>query len=485
MYKDTSIPAMPMQPNQATQRRIEHSGLRRRMLCGQWLQDLIDEISQHIPESRQAAWGVPDMSSNIFKASVDALCGLYVEPPTISVTESAGQSAEGLVGREGHVNAAGLWSMMQKVQYYTLGMNECFIRVDMTDDGQGLLYRIVTVDMVDAEASAGDPSRPHTIKEMRLRFCHECNKHEWTVDHLSIKDPQNPIYEIYTVNQNGDRADDVTQKYLGQAMSGAAYPYRDSAGEPFLPYSLYHSEIHGHLFDAYANREVVMGALNAAVLYTYFLHLCRDCSHPQRYLMGATLAGLDTFDNNIEARRQAIASDPASILVFTPDPDLQAGQQPQIGQYQAGGDVGQMLESITVYERRISTYMGINPADVQKMSGDPRSGYAIAISRSSLRESQRKYAPAFRRADVETIEISAKISNRYMNTSYPESGYRVEYHAIPLSPQESKEQRENMLALLASGLISKVDAMKILHPDFDDTDAKRELLKIQNDNLTF
>ena len=137
-----------------------------------------------------------------------------------------------------------------------------------------------------------------------------------------------------------------------------------------------------------------------------------------------------------------------------------------------------MLESITVYERRISSYMGINPADVQKMSGDPRSGYAIAISRSSLRESQRKYAPAFRRADVETLEISAKISNKYMNTSYPETGYRVEYHAIPLSPQESKEQRENMLSLLQAGLISKVDAMKILHPDFDDTDAKRELLKI-------
>ena len=485
MYSNNQIPPLPLNQNQATQRRIEHSGLRRRMLCGQWLQDLIDEIANHIPESRQAAWGVPDMSSNIFKASVDALCGLYVEPPTISVTEAGGQTAEGLVGREGLVNDAGLWSMMQKVQYYTLGMNECMIRVDMTDDGQGLLYRIVTVDMVDAEASAGDPSRPHTIKETRLRYCHECNKHEWTVDHLSIENPQNPVYEIYTLNQNGERADDVTEKYLGQQMSGASYPYRDSAGQPFLPYSLYHAEVHGPLFDAYANRECVMGALNAAVLYTYFLHLCRDCSHPQRYLMGATLAGLDTFDNNLESRRQAIASDPASILVFTPDPDLQAGQQPQIGQYQAGGDVGQMLESITVYERRISSYMGINPADVQKMSGDPRSGYAIAISRSSLRESQRKYAPSFRRADVETLEISAKISNRYLGTSYPESGYRVEYHAIPLSPQESKEQRENMLALLAAGLISKVDAMKILHPDFDDTDARRELLKIQQDNLTF
>ena len=88
----TIIPPLPMHPNGLTQRRLEHSALRRRMLCGQWLQDLQDEISNHIPESRQAAWGVPDMSSNIFKASVDALCGLYVEPPTVSVTETGTQS---------------------------------------------------------------------------------------------------------------------------------------------------------------------------------------------------------------------------------------------------------------------------------------------------------------------------------------------------------------------------------------------------------
>jgi hypothetical protein len=88
-------------------------------------------------------------------------------------------------------------------------------------------------------------------------------------------------------------------------------------------------------------------------------------------------------------------------------------------------------------------------------------------------------------ADVQTIEISAKIANRYLGTSYPEEGYRIEYHAIPLSPTESKEQRENMLALLQSGLISKVDAIKILHPDLDDVDARKMLLKIQQENLTF
>ena len=86
---------------------------------------------------------------------------------------------------------------------------------------------------------------------------------------------------------------------------------------------------------------------------------------------------------------------------------------------------------------------------------------------------------------METLEISAKLANKFLGGSYPESGYRVEYHAIPLSPQEQKEQRENLLSLMEAGLISKVDAIKILHPDLDDLDAKRMLLKIKQDNLEF
>lgn len=479
------IPPMPIQSNPTVQRRVEHSALRHRMLTGQWLQDLLDEISQHIPESRQAAWGVPDMSSNIFKATSEALCGLYVEAPTIAVQETQQNQTDGLLGRNGLINEAGLWPLMQRVQFFTIGMRECFIRVDITDDQQGLLYRIVTPDMVDAESSSGDPSRPHRIKELRLRYDEEIKEFEWTVDLLDISDPKNPKYQVFTVKQNGDYDKDVSQKYLKSNLSGENYPYRDSNGTPYLPYSLYHAEIHGSLFDPYQNREVVAGALNASVLYSFFLHLTRDCSHPQRYLMGATLAGMDMYDNNLASRRNAIASDPASILIFTPDPDLQSGQQPQIGQYQPGGDVEKMLESITVYERRLATYAGINPADVQKMSGDPRSGYAIAVSRSSLREAQRKYAPSFRQGDIQTLEISAKLANKFLGGSYPETGYRVEYHAIPLSPQEQKEQRENILSLLEAKLISKVDAIKILHPDLDDLDAKRMLLRIQQDNLDF
>ena len=201
--------------------------------------------------------------------------------------------------------------------------------------------------------------------------------------------------------------------------------------------------------------------------------------------MGATLSGLDTYDNNLESRRNAIASDPASILVFTPDPDLQPGQQPQIGQYQPGGDVSQMLEAITVYERRLAVQMGINPSDVQKMSGDPRSGYAIATSRSSLREQQRKFAPSFRMADMETLEISAKISNRYFGTSYPETGYRVVYTPLGLSPEEMRAQREDIIQKLSAGLISPVDAMQIMNPDLDPIEAKQELERIRAERAQY
>jgi hypothetical protein len=282
---------------------------------------------------------------------------------------------------------------------------------------------------------------------------------------------------------NGTIGETVTEQYIGQSMSGDAYPYRNKEGEPFIPYSLYHAEITGDLFDAFHNSEIIAGSLNASVLRSFYLHLSKNCSFPQRYMMGAIPAGMSMFDNDIASRRNAISTDPSSVLLFNPDPDLVAGQQPQIGQFQAGGDVEKMLESITTYERGLASNAGINPADVQKMSGDPRSGYAIAVSRSSLRENQRRFAPAFRRGDVETLEKSAMIANRFIGGDYPETGYRVEYHAVELSPEESKAQREHILSLLTAGLISKIDAIQMLHPDLDEQDARARLIKIQQQNI--
>ena len=102
-----------------------------------------------------------------------------------------------------------------------------------------------------------------------------------------------------------------------------------------------------------------------------------------------------------------------------------------------------------------------------------------------MREKQRHFSLSFRKSDIETIEISAKLANRYLGGSFPEMGYRIKYHAIPLSPQEQKEQRDNIIALLSQGLISKVDAVKMLQPDLDDIEAKKHLLKVQSENLEY
>lgn len=478
-------PMKPVAPDPMTERRWAHTSLRRRMLCGQWHDDLVEEINRHVPQDRAAAWGVPDMSSNIFLASSRALSVLYIEPPSVAVGVVSEGQADPLLSSDGLIDRGGLWPLMQRVQLLTIGLRECFLRIDINEPRDGLLYRVVTPDNVYAESPAGDPSKPYLIKEYRLRMETESKTYEWTADVFDIRDPSNPRYEVFVVDPNGKMTDDVTEKYLGSNQSGANYPYRDQNNKPFIPYVLYHAEITGSLFDAYNGAEIAQGALNSAVLYSFFLHLCRDCSHPQRYLLGANLAGMNMYDNDLHSRRNAIATDPASILLFAADPDLQAGQQPQIGQFAAGGDVGEMLESITTYERRIASAAGINPESIQKLSGDPRSGYAISMSRTAIREQQRRFRPAFSRGDAETLSLSAKIANRFLNLSLPENGYRVEYHAIELSPEESKGQRENLIALIGAGLMSKIEAIQVLHPDLDDELAMKKLEKIRQQNIQF
>ena len=62
---NSMYPQKPVAPDPLTESRFEHTSLRRRMLTGQWHDDLVEEIERHVPSDRARAWGVPDMSSNI------------------------------------------------------------------------------------------------------------------------------------------------------------------------------------------------------------------------------------------------------------------------------------------------------------------------------------------------------------------------------------------------------------------------------------
>ncbi len=193
---NTVIPNKPVAPDTDTERRWEHSALRRRMLLGQWHDDLVREIGNHIPVDRQATWGVPDMSSNIFKATTSALCALYLEPPDVSVGVEYDGQADGLLSRNGLVSSAGYWALMQRIQFYTIGIRECFVRIDVNPTGDGLVYRIVTPDLIFAESPAGSPSNPHELHHSRVRLSVIEQQHESTGDAPYITNLNNPIYAI-------------------------------------------------------------------------------------------------------------------------------------------------------------------------------------------------------------------------------------------------------------------------------------------------
>ena len=306
----------------------------------------------------------------------------------------------------------------------------------------------------------------------------------WVCDIMDIRDLKNPMFGMFLVNKDGSLGQDVSEVYMGHPTHyGQDYPYRDSQGRPFLPVVLYHAEKTGYLWDTYSGSAQVYGSLSAAVYFSMWGHLVKSASWSQKYVAGLTLAGLNQLDQNELARRASISTDPSSILVFTQDPDAQG--QPLVGSFGIATDPNDLLESISKYEMRVALSAGLSPSDISRSSSDPRSGYALAVSKSGQREAQKKFAPTFRMSDEELLAKTAMMSNRYLGTRRPEDGYRVSYHSVPLSPEEIRAQREDIIAKLQAGLISPVTAVMMMYDDMDAKEARDYLAQIRRERAEF
>ena len=249
-----------------------------------------------------------------------------------------------------------------------------------------------------------------------------------------------------------------------------------------MPLQLYRAEKTGELWNSYDSSQLTYGTLTSAVLFSFYLHLVRDACWSQKYVAGLQLAGMNQLDQDLVSRRAAITTDPSSILVFTPDPDITT--QPLIGTFEPSADPEKLLESVAKYEYRVATAAGIS-SEVLRQSGDPRSGYALSISREGQREAQRKYAPLFRMLDEQLVSKAAMLCNVFLGETLPESGYRVQYQQLRLSPEEMKAVREDVIQKLNAGLISPVDAIMLLNPDLDELEAKNELIRIRRERAEF
>jgi len=153
--------------------------------------------------------------------------------------------------------------------------------------------------------------------------------------------------------------------------------------------------------------------------------------------------------------------------------------QIMVGQWTSGGDMQKMEQTLQSFAQRLAQDAGLSPSDIQRMSGNAKSGYAIALTNSGKREVQVRYAPQFQWADQHLLARTAAIYNRATGSDLPESGYEVVYKQIPLTAQELSAQSDYVFNLLDRGFISQAQAKARLEPGMSTRQAATELARIR------
>lgn len=442
-----SIPPPPKDADEAM--RVEHTRLRRRLLYSQFEADLDARIRQAVGNVKADAWKPLDLTANPYLAIWQQTAVLYDVAPEVSTAAGSEAVADALV-------EAGAWPLMQRVQRDTLGLREMLLRVSVADGSGDVVVRPVFPDMVSIDVDPREPTRPVKIKEWMYDPAHGWVRHVY-----DISNPDVPSYRA--AKQDGSL---VSVQVLGGTFDGSAYPFRKSDGTPILPFVLYHAAQSATVFDPYTMREVVEGSLMLGVYLTFFGHVLRDASWPQRYVIGARVLGAESVDTegNVVTGRREVVTDPATLLEMEPDPNSTG--QPMVGQWNASADPEKLLTSISMYERRILTLAGIQSPDVTRQDADIRSGYSLAVSREQVRTLQRVYEPQFRRGDLQLLAVSATLLNRANGTHYAEepSAYRITYKGLPKSAGERLAELAEIKARTEAGLVGPVSAYIELNP---------------------
>jgi hypothetical protein len=449
--------APPLLLDPAEAQRCEHTRLRRRMLYGLWAEDLRARMRRSLGPIRERAIGEPDLSANPLAAVCSGAAALYDRRGRISHADAPSEAS-----LTASVDAAGWWPLMQRVQRDVLGLREMVLRasvqIDSVTQRPEVSYHPVPPDLCVATPDPDRPDRPialrHAVQRQRR------GKLVWTWDDWSLIGDA-----AFRVLDEDGKTDISVEVGLPQGgLHGDKFPVRRLDGRPRLPFVVYHAASTGTLWDAWYGREIVEGTLNVGVLWTYFTHTVRNASWPQRWLLGASIAGSAAVDTDPESPagpRKEVVADPAVVLELEQD-DAYRGQA-QAGQWSVSADPKSLAEAVQLYERRSLGYAGFNAADVVRDHADPRSGYSLSVNRDAIREAQRRFAPIFAPADAETMSVTATLLNAAVGAQVlPEDGWSVTYEALPPSIEERKAERAEVSELIAAGLLSKAEGRQRL-----------------------
>lgn len=404
--------------------------------------------------------GDPDLSANVAATLCSQVAQLYHAEPQVKHEQSGAAERMQTLLRD-----AGWTSVMQRVMRDTIGLREHLVRPHVvTDQGQlRLEVRSVPPDVVVARQSEVAPSRPSRVAE--LRRLKVANEVQW-------------VWEVWdsvagTLHYSKSDEDGAAPIPGATVVAAEAYPFVAVDGEKLLPYVVYHAARSTRLWDYKFAAELFDVTLTAAVFYTHAGHAFRHASWPQRYIINGKVRSVDTLPDGGEnappgGRREAIA-DPTVVLEIVPYDDGEGNQtQVSAGQWTSGGDPEMLLRACARYEERAATFVGLSPSDLSRTSGDPRSGYALAVSRSAQREASSHYLPLFAPVDQAFLRLVAVQFNTAAKAAgiserLPETGWTLQYAPLPQSSSERAAEVAEVTDLLERRLISRVDAYARLH----------------------
>ena len=481
-----TLPPRPRMPTDEDQARSEHQHARWSVLNEDFDDLLADWLAEHIDGDRLEVWGPPDTSVNPLADLGRQLTtpGLYGVRPKVLHADPMAQT---LVGADGFLDEAGLWTKLQQVQYFAVGLGDFPVRLDVLPDRKRLSVRLAAPHNVYARGDAEEPDRWVEIWELRLRWFEERGLWIWAWDRFQLADPEldgAPSYRVIAASTGAANLDgeDLSSVYLGTAsnaagdFTGARYPYRYPSGEPFLPWSVYRAVDTGQTWNSQHKRGAYRGTLNAALNWTFAQHAARDASGSTTFVVGVEPPATGTRGN--AERGDSLGRGSGSVQTFQATPGsawfLQAsdgGSQPMFHETGPGTNLDSVAAYATLYEQKQAVRSGISPSDIIRSNANPMSGAALFITDRGRRAFSKIVAPLFRRSDLHTIKVCASLLTAAGVGDFPIGGYSIAYHEIPDSPAEEQAKRDALDWDLEHGATTPIKLVQTRRPGISDDDA--------------
>jgi hypothetical protein len=248
---------------------------------------------------------------------------------------------------------------------------------------------------------------------------------------------------------------------------------------PTFPYARHQDADTGQLWNTFSKRGAHRGTLNSAMYWTYTGHVARDATGSYVVLAGVAPSGSSVVKSG---HRGELHGQPIHTKIIEPGTmeyhDVLENQTPFVHEVGASENLPALLDFSERYDMRQATRFGLNPSDLSRASSNPSSAAALMVSNEGKREYSAQVQPVFRRSDLAAIRVAAIVLAAAGIGTWPQTGYSVQYHEIPKSPQELRELRDQLTWEQQQGMRSRIGVYQALNRGVTEEDALAALRRI-------